>query len=696
MRLFLKSTLILLSLGLLSCNQENNKSGKNDNTVTEDRITDLIEEAKSTTIPKSLRDSILKAVYDDVQNMPEDTVKGKYLSKLSLAYYKLKDSINFKKMNSIAISYAKETKDSLRLAEGYWDRGAYYNWPSVAKRDSAFYYFNATLKIYRDLEEDVNAAQILRSIATVQTSVHDNTGAIATLVEAIELLKPTNNNKRLYQAYNTLGIAEGALNKYEDAIKHYTLAAEYLSKTDLDPINKSSLNNNLGLVYFDSGDFEKAKRAFQNALNTDSLMIKRPESYARTLGNLARTNLELGETATVENDLYRALHIRDSIGDLEGLSLNYYHLAQYFQRVGILPDAYVYATNARDLAREINNNLRYLETLLLLAELDPENAAAYQGEYIALRDSMQIEERNIRDKFGLIRYETAETEAENIQLSRQRLIWIGIAVGVGLLAIALFIIVDQRVKNQRLRFQQQQQEANQEIFNLMLAQKQKLEEGKQTEQKRISEELHDGILGEMNGVRMILLGLNKKGDEAAVALREQAIEKLKEVQEEIRAISHELNDASYQKFNNFISSIEDLLKSSCQPAGIDYHFTYDQDLDWDSLQGITKINIYRILQESLQNCIKHADASTVYVSFEINDSDLVITIQDNGRGFDAAKGKKGIGHKNIKSRVNKINGEWHLKSALGIGTTVLVEIPLEHISPEAKKEISLPKDLQEA
>ncbi|MBT8285026.1 MAG: tetratricopeptide repeat protein, partial [Flavobacteriaceae bacterium] len=655
-----------------------------------------INKAKSSTTPKSIRDSILKAVYDEVQRMPDDTVKGIYLSDISLGYYRLKDSINFKKFNSIAISYAIETNDSLRLAEGYWDRGGYYNWPSVAKRDSAFFYFNATLKIYKDLEEDENAARILRSIASVQTAVHDNTGAIATLVEAIELLKPTDNYEDLYKAYNTLGNAEGGMNKYEDAIDHYTLAAEYLVKYDFDPIDKSTLSNNLGIVYLGSGDLEKAKEAFQDALSADSLLFKRPDSYARTLGNLALTNLELGETTTVENDLYRALHIRDSIGDVEGLSLNYYHLAQYFQQTGNRPDAYIYATNARDLAREINNNLRYLETLLLLAELDPENAAAYQGEYIALRDRMQIEERNIRDKFGLIRYETAETEAENIQLSKQRLIWIGIAVGVILLAISLFIIVDQRVKNQRLRFQQQQQEANQEIFNLMLAQKQKLEEGKQTEQKRISEELHDGILGEMNGVRMILLGLNKKGDEAAVALREQAIEKLKEVQEEIRAISHELNDASYQKFNNFISSIEDLLKSNCETAGIDYHFTYDQDLDWDNLQGITKINIYRILQESLQNCIKHADASTVYVSFEINDSDLVITIQDNGRGFDAAKGKKGIGHKNIKSRVNKINGDWHLKSALGIGTTVLVEIPLEHISPEAKKEISLPKDLQEA
>ncbi|MBT8290512.1 MAG: hypothetical protein KJO93_06720, partial [Muriicola sp.] len=88
MRLFLKAILILLSLGFFSCNQENTKSGNTDNAVPEDRITVLIKEAKATTTPKSLRDSILKAVYDEVQNMPEDTVKGKFLSEISYTYYK--------------------------------------------------------------------------------------------------------------------------------------------------------------------------------------------------------------------------------------------------------------------------------------------------------------------------------------------------------------------------------------------------------------------------------------------------------------------------------------------------------------------------------------------------------------------------------------------------------------------------------
>ncbi len=407
------------------------------------------------------------------------------------------------------------------------------------------------------------------------------------------------------------------------------------------------------------------------------------------------TNLKLDKTATVENDLTRALYIRDSLGDLEGLSRSYYNLSLFHKETGNTTDAFVYAQNARDIAKEIDNNLRYMESLKLLAELDPDNAISYNNEYIRVSDSLQQEERRIRNKFNRIRFETDETLARNQQLAKQRMVWISIAGGVVLLALALIIIIIQRIKNQRLRFQQQQQESNQEIFNLMLGQKQKVEEGKQSEQKRISEELHDGVLGEMNGIRMILLGLNKKADEAAIALREQAIEKLKQVQEEIRSISHELNDTSYQKLNNFMSSVEDLLKNICEPAGIKYQFTYDHDVDWDGLEGITKINLYRILQESLQNCVKHAEASNVYISFDTNEKDMVISIQDNGRGFEASKGKTGIGHKNIKSRIDKINGRWYLRSAPGIGTTVLLEIPLKHISPEAKKEIPLPKDLQE-
>ncbi|HMB62621.1 MAG TPA: sensor histidine kinase, partial [Eudoraea sp.] len=269
----------------------------------------------------------------------------------------------------------------------------------------------------------------------------------------------------------------------------------------------------------------------------------------------------------------------------------------------------------------------------------------------------------------------------NQLLARQRQLWIGIAAGLLLLAVSLFIIIDQRVKNQKLRFQQQQQEANQEIFNMMLTQKQKIEESKKTEQKRISEELHDGVLGEMNGARMVLLGLNKKSDEQAVAMRSQAIAKLQEVQEEIRTISHELNDAAYQKFHNFIVSIEDLLKSVEGSAPLKISFTFSKEADWDNLNADIKINLYRIVQESLMNCVKHAQAQKVVLDFKALEEALQITITDDGKGFDTRKGKKGIGHKNISSRIKKLNGTWDISSKQGEGTKVSILIPCNTLTP---------------
>jgi signal transduction histidine kinase len=323
-----------------------------------------------------------------------------------------------------------------------------------------------------------------------------------------------------------------------------------------------------------------------------------------------------------------------------------------------------------------------------MTKIDPENASIYSQQHFNLSDSLLLAERQIRDKFARIRFETDEVEAENLILARQRQMWIGIAAGLFLLALAIFIIITQRIKNQQLRFQQQQQEANNEIFNLMLSQNQKIEEGKKSEQKRISEELHDGVLGEMNGARMILMGLNKKSDEDAVAMRSSAIAKLQEVQEEIRTISHELSDAAYQKFHNFIISIQELLSSVGESAALKYNFTYNEEVDWDNLTADIKINLYRIVQESLMNCVKYARAETISLSFDTEGAMLLIHIKDDGRGFDPKKVKKGIGHKNISSRVKKLNGNWSVKSKIGEGTTVAIEIPAVHSQAGTEKEIA--------
>ncbi|MGB5460755.1 MAG: ATP-binding protein, partial [Eudoraea sp.] len=448
------------------------------------------------------------------------------------------------------------------------------------------------------------------------------------------------------------------------------------------------LNNNIGNSYKEQGDYLKAIPYFEKAVSTDSLLIKNPKSYALALDNLAYSQFKTGKMKISEANLKKALQINIQENYLDQIAMSRYHLAEYFLTERDTTLAIANAQEALEIAKEGSDNQLVLETLKLYPLLDPENAPSYLKEYLVLNDSLQEEDRKIRNKFARIRFETDEFIAENQLLARQRQLWIGIAIGLFLLAISVLIIISQRAKNRNLRFQQQQQQANQEIFELMLAQNQKLEEGKQSEQKRISEELHDGILGEMNGIRMMLLGLNKKIDDNAISMRGAAIEKLQGVQEEIRTISHQLNDASYQKFHNFIISIEDLLRNICDAANLEYHFKYDEGLDWDALSGDIKINLYRVIQESLQNSIKHSAATRINLEMDSTDSALKVTLKDNGQGFDTKKGKKGIGHKNITSRVNKLNGDWSLESKPGKGTLVTVQVPYQLKESESVSQIN--------
>jgi signal transduction histidine kinase len=681
----------------LACNRNNTQKDTSSQVISMDSIKEWTLKARQSRANEDLKNFYLLKATNAVETQLSDSLKMAGLSQLSLTYSYLKDSVAFSNVNNRVREYALENNDSILLAEALWDKGA-FALNALSDRDSAYYYYSRAQKIYLNIRgNELKAAQLLRSIAVVQTAIHDNTGALVTLTDALDLLKPLNDNWRLYQTYQTMGVAASGFNQFERALDYYNTAYEYLltAEQESKELPFARLSNNKGLVYYGMGEYEKAASEYLAGLQNESLRLEYPATYARLIENLALAQNKLGNKTTVEQDMQLALFIRDSMGDIEGMSRSHYNLAQFYLDNKDTAKAKAYANKAIDLSKELNNNFRLLETLQLFTKLDPENAALHSENYIRLSDSLQQVERQIGNKFANIRFETEETLAENEVLAKQNLIWIGIAIGIFLFAISLYIIVMQRAKNQRLKFQQQQQEANQEIFNLMLAQKQKLEEGKHYEQKRISEELHDGVLGEMNGVRMILLGLNKKGDEAAIALREQAIEKLKEVQEEIRAISHELNDASYQKFNNFMNSIQELLKNVCEPAKIKSHLSFDQDMDWDSLEGITKINLYRIVQESVQNSIKHAQASTIYISFETNAKHMSVSIQDDGIGFDTGKGKRGIGHKNIKSRIEKLKGKYYLRSAPEIGTTVVLEIPMERISLDEKKEISLTEDMQE-
>ncbi|MGB5499358.1 MAG: ATP-binding protein, partial [Maribacter sp.] len=416
---------------------------------------------------------------------------------------------------------------------------------------------------------------------------------------------------------------------------------------------------------------------YQNSLKADSLLIKQPSNYAIYLDNLASCRLNAGDTLGVKDQLLEALQIRKEENEIAGVAKSYFSLAEYYMLQNDTLKALANAKLAEQFAIESSNNKRLFETLGILVHLDNENRMKHTLDYIQLQDKLIQEERQARDKFTRISFETAEVSAENEVLTRKKQIWTGIALGVFTLGLAVYIIISQRVRNQALRFQQQQQASNQEIFDLMLSQKQKIEETKKMEQKRISEELHDGVLGKMLGARMVLTGLNKRTTEEAVSERANAISALKDVEGEVRAISHELSHAAYQNINNFINSIKELLQSVGNASGIEHAFDYDESFDWDSMKGDMKINLYRIIQETLQNAVKHSECKKILVNFVRTNNLLNVSITDDGKGFKAKSGKKGIGMRNIESRVNKLKGTWDINSVVDKGTTITFNIPLK-------------------
>jgi signal transduction histidine kinase len=208
----------------------------------------------------------------------------------------------------------------------------------------------------------------------------------------------------------------------------------------------------------------------------------------------------------------------------------------------------------------------------------------------------------------------------------------------------------------------------------MREQQDKVDQARVLEKKRISEELHDGVLGRLFGTRLSLDSINFKDGKEAMNSRAEYITQLKTIEEDIRKISHELN-TDFVSGSSFTNLVSELISNQTNAYGLKYEFEHDDELDWKSVNNRVKINIYRIIQESMQNVYKHANAKKIKISISLQKDVICLAIIDDGDGFDTSKNRKGIGLKNMTSRVENIGGEIDFSSKVGNGTVVNVKIP---------------------
>jgi len=596
-------------------------------------------------------------------------------------YYRKKDFNVFKQINKETLSLATKIKDSSSIAEVNFNLGAYFQ--VNLENDSAYYYYYNSEKIHYKTGNLLDAGRVLLNMAVIQKNEKDFIGSENTCIRAIPYLESVLDSLKvayrpLASIHNNLAIISKELGQYDKAIEYYNKAID-LQRLRENPRKRTELSyiNNLALVYEESGVYRVALEYFSDLLKEEEIMAKDSVFYARVLDNFARNKFLIDKNDDELPGLYlEAMAIRERLEDKGGIMQSNMDLAEYYLGVNKLDAAKSHADKAYVIAKKYHRHDDELDVLLMLSEIENgDTALAYSQEYIALNDSLNKEERAIRNKFARIEYETDRIEEQNVKFSRERELFLFLAI-TGLVGVILiYIIISQRARNKELRFTQEQQKANEEIYNLMISQQDKIEEGRTKEKQRISEDLHDGILGRLFGTRLSLDSLNISTDEVAVNNRGQYIEELKSIEQEIRQISHDLN-ADIIARSGYLDIVKTLIENQAQAYKLSHNFIHKDEIDWEGVSNKTKIHFYRMIQESLQNIYKHANAKHVDISFEMKDYQIYLNIEDNGEGFVVNKARKGIGLKNIKSRVEELKGELFINSQKDAGTRISISVPL--------------------
>ena len=555
-----------------------------------------------------------------------------------------------------------------------------YLYRSIQMGDSAYYHYKKAEKIYRNRNAKFNLAEVLYAYAVLQKNENDFTASELSSVETLKILDGLKETDEVIQlksnTYNSLGQVFQFLGQYSQAITYFEKSIALERSIDgFDPKSIAITQNNLGLTYQKAKDYKEALKIFKDIMNSE-VVGKDNLQYVTLLDNYAYTKFLSGDTTDIPKLFFKALSLSDSInptGGYKAIIVNQ-HIAEYYQKKGKKDSAVHYAIQAKRIAEKFHAD-EVLTSLRLLSEIESgDTAFNYLQQYVKLNDSIQKSERLVRNKTARIRYETKEKEQQLAEVSKERMWLLFISIGVILTSVLIYIVITQRNKNKELKFIQEQQEANEEIYNLMLNQSDNIEEARVLEKKRISEELHDGVLGRLFGARLSLDSLNSNNTPEATKTRGQYIESLKTIEQDIRKVSHELN-ADFVSGGGFKDIIKTLLDTQCLAYGLKYSFVHDDDIDWDSVPNKTKIHFYRIIQESLQNIYKHANATEVKLKMTCESDKISLILSDNGVGFDVNKGKSGIGLKNMKSRIKEIEGSITLASQLGEGTSVTIEAP---------------------
>lgn len=659
---------------IISCNKK--KPFKYDDyNTTDDSLSIYLELANNYDLPYDKKEFYNQKALIVLLDQVNDSLNRVNLFKVANRYYNMANWNAYKSTVNLVLEKAKEKNDSVSISKAYDYLGDYYRKEFVP--DSAFIFYNRAEKIYYRKNEFKKLAKVRLNKALLQFNGGDYYGSEKNIFNALRVIKGNDDSDIIYEAHNLLGILYNEMGEYDKSLEFHQKAIQSIDLKVI-PIefqSKATSLNNIGVVYLNKEDYKNAEAAFNNGLSQINLKNQKPSLYAMLLDNYAFTQFKLQKNQDLPKLYYDALKIRDSLGQVSGVIASKLRLSEYFIANKDSVKGIRFLKEALYTAKESGISRNILVALKQLSILEPEKASVYTKDYIRINDSLQNVERKMGDKFTRIEYETDQVITKNEELNMQNRTLFYVFSILSLMGFFFYIYKTQQSKHRELVFKQQQQIANEDIYNLMIQQQNQLENIRIKEKKRVAQELHDGVLSRMFGLRMSLDSLNGMVDENSSQQRILYLQELKVIEQDIREISHDLNKEKSDLINNFVAILDKLFEDQKRNFKTNLITSVDRNIKWEHVVNSKKINVYRIIQEALQNCNKYAKATQINIVIKNKEDLLFLIISDNGIGFNTKQSKKGIGLQNITYRTKECNGNLSINSDSS-GTSLEIIFPL--------------------
>ena len=630
----MKNTFFLVIIILLFYSCTNKKSSFSSESIYSNQYNNLTNQKKT---------KFLDSLKTDIQFIKDDSLKIKLLFEISAEYYYLNDTKNSFITSKQIFNLSQKIGDSVSIGRSLYYMGDCFE---NFQKDSAYYYYRESEKVFRLLKDDEKIAKALFNKAHLLFTSGNYIESEVEVIKALQKIKKTKNYELLYACYYLQSCNHTELEEFEEALRYLNLALINLEKIQAINPNyleyKSRVIVGICNIYDKKLEFDKSI-ALLNTLLTNDLKIKNPVLYSTVLsnlgysymksGNLKQAKLYFDESLTLlpknifdKNYLFKVINL----GEFNLLAKDTLNSVAYFKK-------------ALPLSKEMKSNKELLKTLNFLSISDKKYAAFYKNEYVKVSDSIIRIQRLNRDKFARIEYETSKVEDENKILSHNNLLLIlGLAFSIVVFLTAI-IVRTQIARKKELLLIKQKEIANDELLSLIKEFQFGLVQAKEEEQSRISKELHDGIVNQIYAIRMVLDTLNDEDDEFTKERRVVYIKELHKVESEIRSISHQLYTDFSIYDSNYLFLIHSLIKSNNDLKGTVFTVSISDTIDWNNYSSIVKINLYRILQELFLNVNKYAQASVCNLVIEETTDFLLAIVEDDGIGFDKNQITEGIG-----------------------------------------------------